>query len=231
MLLFAAKRNVCVTAVTAWWPSYIHHLITSIDQHIASSCQRTVNQELLQFVGLTVECLRSGDESSKVQMSVERQVPCLIDLFWSAVVPQLTALGDVIVKSNCSHSFVKFTDVVSKCLIVSSSLPEEKRVQLFDSLETLFTSRVLQWSTILDSALRSWFDREGKLVYNLLMIECHLLVGEEEDKESDSFLCQSDLPPILQSASDTLIRKYLLLLLRSCLAGNLYNKPCHSMLH
>ena len=102
-------------------------------------------------------------------------------------------------------------------------------MQLFDSLGSLFTSRVLRWSTILDTALRNWFDSEGKLVYSLLMIECGRLLEEKEDKESGSFLCRSDLPPILQSASDTLLRKYLVLLLKLCTAEHLYDKGCHSL--
>ena len=220
-----------MTAVTAWWPSYAHYLATSsVQQQSASSCRGTVNQELLQFISLTVECLRSivsSQASSNVQLSAEGQVPCLPNetgLFWSAVVPQLTMLGEMIVKSSCSHSLIKFIDTVSKCSNISS---EEKKMQLFDSLETLFESKVLQWSGILDSALRSWFDREGELVHSLLMIECGVLVGEEEDKES---VCQCDLPPILQSASDTLLRKYLVLLLWLCLAGNSYNHSFPSTL-
>ena len=94
---------------------------------------------------------------------------------------------------------------------MSHSLEGRRRRELFDHMEDLFTAGVLSWSAITESALRSWFEREGTLVYRLLMLECGIVEEEEEEKEGST---EQLGHPLLQSTSDTLLRKYLVLLLQ-----------------
>lgn len=204
-------------AVTAWWPRMVECFTTSSSSSQLWTHQGTygsaihghslVAQELLQFVSLTVEGLRAMKPITlgHPSPSTENQMtPSQVPSFYDRVVPKLPLLGKAVAKSNCSHSFIKLVDVVSKCLH-SCSL-EERRKELLDHVEVLFTAGVLCWSPITKDALKSWFDREGKLVHRLLMLECGVVV-----KESATEWLPAPLP---QSTSDIILRKYLVLLLQ-----------------
>ena len=233
-----ATTTTTTTTTTVCTSTSSYGFSANVSLELVSSAHTptAVAQELLQFVSLTVEGFRPTvnmaewftrlqplGEATNIVGCAEKlpaSTKVVFSLFWNVIVSDLVLLGKVVVESKCCHSFVKFIDIVNKCLLYSS-LTEDERKRLFHSLVTLFKSQVLCWSSVFEKAARTWFVTEGKLVYRLLLVECGRSYDDDEEESSGSSVPQ--ISTLVVQLSDTLLRKFIVLLLQVCVTAKTYN--------